>query len=185
MEDREIARGRSPRLAAGYHPEGCRIGSNVRQYCPGVRQGAGKPSMSHRRVDGRGRYGNEGRQQPEYRDEPMRREGLQARGAYKEVPSLAFGQALATPESSQAMQPSKGQNNPYKYSLLSPTLYIYFSSSLYILFSFNLSSVLYYRDLYSSRSIPILRIQIRYIPIIYSGSIILGVVCSYRALCYI
>ena len=24
-------------------------------------------------------------------DEPMRREGLQARGAYKEVPSLAFG----------------------------------------------------------------------------------------------
>jgi hypothetical protein len=30
MEDRETARGRSPRLAAGYHPEGCRIGSNVR-----------------------------------------------------------------------------------------------------------------------------------------------------------
>jgi hypothetical protein len=27
----------------------------------------------------------------ERRDEPMRREGLQARGAYKEVPSLAFG----------------------------------------------------------------------------------------------
>jgi hypothetical protein len=25
------------------------------------------------------------------RDEPIRREGLQARGAYKEVPSLAFG----------------------------------------------------------------------------------------------
>ena len=25
------------------------------------------------------------------RDEPMRREGLQARGAYKEVPSLAEG----------------------------------------------------------------------------------------------
>jgi hypothetical protein len=25
------------------------------------------------------------------RDEAMRREGLQARGAYKEVPSLAFG----------------------------------------------------------------------------------------------
>jgi hypothetical protein len=34
------------------------------------------------------------------RDEPMRREGLQARGAYKEVLSLAFGQALATPKSS-------------------------------------------------------------------------------------
>ena len=30
MEDRETARGRSPRLAAGYHPRGCRIGSNVR-----------------------------------------------------------------------------------------------------------------------------------------------------------
>ena len=41
--------------------------------------------MGHRRVDGRGRYGNEGRQQPQYRDEPIRREGLQARGAYKEV----------------------------------------------------------------------------------------------------
>jgi hypothetical protein len=25
------------------------------------------------------------------RDKPMREEGLQARGAYKEVPSLAFG----------------------------------------------------------------------------------------------
>ena len=47
------------------------------------------------------------------RDESMRMEGLQARGAYKEVPSLAFGQALATPESSQAMQPSKGQKIPY------------------------------------------------------------------------
>jgi len=50
--------------------------------------------MSYRRVDGRGRYGNEGRQWPSIereRDEPMRREGLQARGAYKEVPSLAFG----------------------------------------------------------------------------------------------
>jgi hypothetical protein len=28
-----------------------------------------------------------------YGDEPMRREGLQARGAYKEVPSLAFNAA--------------------------------------------------------------------------------------------
>jgi hypothetical protein len=26
-----------------------------------------------------------------YGDEPIRKEGLQARGAYKEVPSLAFG----------------------------------------------------------------------------------------------
>ena len=63
--------------------------------------------------------------------------------------------------------------------------YMCFSSSLYILFSLNLSSVLYYRGLYSGRSIPILRIWIRYIPIIRSGSIILGVVYSYRALYYI
>ena len=51
--------------------------------------------MSHRRVDGRGRYGNEvgnsleGRE----RDEPMRREGLQARGIYKEVPKDPLQQA--------------------------------------------------------------------------------------------
>jgi len=63
--------------------------------------------------------------------------------------------------------------------------YIYFSGSLRILFSLNLSSVLYYRGLYSSRSIPMLYIWIRYIPIIYSGSIILGVVYGYRALRYI
>jgi len=29
------------------------------RYCPGIRYGVGKPSMSHRRVDGRGRYGKE------------------------------------------------------------------------------------------------------------------------------
>jgi hypothetical protein len=33
MEDREIAQGRSPRLAAGYYPEGYRIGLNVRHIC--------------------------------------------------------------------------------------------------------------------------------------------------------
>ena len=49
------------------------------------------------RVDGRGRYGNEGRQWPEYRDESMREEGLQARGAYKEVPRASRSLALATP----------------------------------------------------------------------------------------
>jgi hypothetical protein len=63
--------------------------------------------------------------------------------------------------------------------------YMCFSSSLRILFSLNLSSVLYYRGLYSGRSTPILRIWIRYIPIIYSNSIILGGVYSYRALYYI
>jgi hypothetical protein len=33
MEDCKIARGRSPWLAAGYYPEGCRIGLNVRHVC--------------------------------------------------------------------------------------------------------------------------------------------------------
>jgi len=38
-----------------------------------------------------------------YRDEPMRREGgLQARGAYKEVPRASRRLALAAPKSSQA-----------------------------------------------------------------------------------
>jgi len=63
--------------------------------------------------------------------------------------------------------------------------YIYFGSSLRILFSLNLSSFLYCRGLHSGRSTPILRIWIRCVPIIYSGSIILGEVYSYRALRYI
>jgi hypothetical protein len=57
-----------------------------------------------------------------------------------------------------------------------------FGGSLRILFSPDLSSVLYYRGLHSGRSTPMLRMWIRCIPIIYSGSIILGVVYSYRAL---
>jgi len=57
-----------------------------------------------------------------------------------------------------------------------------FGSSLRILFSLNLSNILYCRGLYSGRSIPILRMWIRYVPIIYSNSIILGGVYSYRAL---
>jgi hypothetical protein len=35
----------------------------------------------------------------EERDEPMREEGLQARGAYKEVPRASRRLALATPKS--------------------------------------------------------------------------------------
>ena len=62
---------------------------------------------------------------------------------------------------------------------------MYFSGSLRILFSLNLSSILYYRGLYSGRSIPILRMWIRCIPIMRSDSIILGGVYSYRALRYI
>src|SRR6266481_6150028 len=60
--------------------------------------------MSYRRVDGRGRYGNEyGNSLVEReRDEPMREEGLQARGAYKEVPRASRRLALATPKSPQA-----------------------------------------------------------------------------------
>jgi len=57
-----------------------------------------------------------------------------------------------------------------------------FGGSLRILFSLNLSSVLYCGGLYSGRSTPILRIWIRCIPIMRSNSIILGGVCSYRAL---
>ena len=49
-------------------------------------------------VDGRGRYGNEvgnSLRRHERRDEPIRREGLQARGIYKEVPRPSRGLALA------------------------------------------------------------------------------------------
>jgi len=63
--------------------------------------------------------------------------------------------------------------------------YICFSSSLRILFSLGLSSILYYRGLYSGRSTPMLRMWIGCVPIIYSNSIVLGVVCGYRALYYI
>jgi hypothetical protein len=62
---------------------------------------------------------------------------------------------------------------------------MYFSDSSRILFSLNLYIILYYRGLYSGRSTPILRMWIRYIPIIHSNNIILGEVCSYRALRYI
>ena len=72
-----------------------------------------------------------------------------------------------------------------QYSLLSPTPYMCFSGSLHILFSFNLSSVLYYRGLHSGHSIPMLSMWIKYVPIIYSNSIVLGGVCGCRALCYI
>jgi hypothetical protein len=50
--------------------------------------------MGHRRVDGRGRYGNEAVALKG--DEPIRREGLQARGIYKEVPRPSRRLALAT-----------------------------------------------------------------------------------------
>jgi hypothetical protein len=46
--------------------------------------------MSHRRVEGREDM-VKSMAIASYRDESMRREGLQAREAYKEVPSLAFG----------------------------------------------------------------------------------------------
>jgi hypothetical protein len=54
--------------------------------------------MGHRRVDRRGRYGNEvgNSLRRHERDEPMRREGLQARGIYKEVPRPSRRLALAT-----------------------------------------------------------------------------------------
>jgi len=60
-----------------------------------------------------------------------------------------------------------------------------FGNSSRILFGLNLYIVLYYRGLYSGRSIPVLRMWIGCVPIIYSNNIVLGVVCGYRALCYI
>ena len=50
--------------------------------------------MSHRRVDGRGRYSNEAIALKG--DEAIRREGLQARGIYKEVPRPSRRLGLAT-----------------------------------------------------------------------------------------
>ena len=66
--------------------------------------------MSHRRVDGRGRYGNKAIALKG--DEPMRTEGLQARGIYKEVPRPSRGLALAT-----------RQKIPYSWSLIILFLY--------------------------------------------------------------
>ena len=47
------------------------------------------------------------------RDETMREEGLQARGAYKEVPRASRRLALATPESPWACIRVRGQKIPY------------------------------------------------------------------------
>ena len=58
--------------------------------------------MSHRRVDGRGRYGNEAIALKG--DEPIRREGLQARGIYKEVPRPSRGLALAATKRSLTLE---------------------------------------------------------------------------------
>jgi len=63
--------------------------------------------------------------------------------------------------------------------------YMCFGDSLRILFSLNLYIILYYRGLYSGRSIPVLRMWIGYVPIIRSNNIVPGVVCGCRALCYI
>ena len=56
--------------------------------------GGGQAEHELRRVDGRGRYSNKAIALKG--DEPMRREGLQARGIYKEVPRPSQGLALAT-----------------------------------------------------------------------------------------
>jgi len=44
----------------------------------------------------------------------MREEGLQARGAYKEVPRASRRLALAAPKSSRACTRVRGQKIPYK-----------------------------------------------------------------------
>ena len=61
--------------------------------------GGGQAEHESQGVDGRGRYGNEvgnSLRRHERRDEPMRREGLQARGIYKEVPRPSRRLGLAT-----------------------------------------------------------------------------------------
>jgi len=63
--------------------------------------------------------------------------------------------------------------------------YVCFSDSSRILFGLDLYIVLYCGGLYSGRSTPVLRMWIRYVPIIYSNNIVLGIVCGYRALCCI
>jgi len=56
------------------------------------------------------RYGN-----TSYADEPMREEGLQARGAYKEVPRASRRLALAAPKSSRARTRVRGKKYSYRY----------------------------------------------------------------------
>jgi hypothetical protein len=51
----------------------------------------------------------------------MREEGVQARGAYKEVPRASRRLALATPESPWDVHPCKGQNTPYTTRFLTLT----------------------------------------------------------------
>ena len=73
----------------------------MRQYCPGVRYGAGKPSMSHKGVEGRGRYGNEvGNSLRNKRRTDGGGRGYKPKGAYKEVPKPSRRLGLATTKSS-------------------------------------------------------------------------------------
>ena len=66
--------------------------------------------MSHRRVDGRGRYGNEAIALKGER-RPMRREGLQALGIYKDVPRPSRGLALAATKRSLTLSYSTGDTS--------------------------------------------------------------------------
>ena len=57
--------------------------------------------MSHKGVDGRGRYGNEVGNSLKGRDEPMGEEGAASpKGTYKEVPRPSRRLGLATTKSS-------------------------------------------------------------------------------------
>ena len=60
------------------------------------------------------------------RDEPIREEGLQARGAYKEVPRASRRLALATPESPRACTRVRD-----KRSLTELTLYLIIRSKTF------------------------------------------------------
>jgi len=57
-----------------------------------------------------------------------------------------------------------------------------FGGSLRILFGLDLSSVLYRGGLHSGRSTPVLRMWIGCVPIVRSGSIVLGGVCGYYSI---
>ena len=66
----------------------------VRQYCLSIRQGAGKPSMSYKKVNRRGRYGNEvGNSLCNKRRTDGGERGCKPKGAYKEIlrPSRRLG----------------------------------------------------------------------------------------------
>ena len=76
-------------------------------YCQGVQQGAGKPSIYHRGVDGRGRYSKEQvGQYPHTETNRQGRKGCKPKGFYKEVPRPSRRLALAATKRSLTKIPN-------------------------------------------------------------------------------